>query len=62
MSRAIISRLVTANNIAGSDIRINYCKSIPCTFDVTGNRKEELSFDYYAASVNMWIQKNNVME
>lgn len=45
MLRTVISRLVTANNTAGSDKRINYCNSIPCTFDVTGNRNEELSFD-----------------
>jgi hypothetical protein len=57
MLLAVISRLVTANNTAGSDKRINYCKSIPCTFDVTGKRIEELSFGYYAASVNMWIPK-----
>jgi hypothetical protein len=38
MLGAIISRLVTANNTAGSDSRINYYKPLPCTFDVTGNR------------------------
>lgn len=55
----VISILVTANNTEGSDTRINYYKSIPCTFDVTGNRNEELNLGYYRASVNMWIQKKN---
>jgi hypothetical protein len=54
MLRAIICRLVTVKNTAGSDKRINYYKSIPCKFDVTENRNKELSLGYYDASVNMW--------
>jgi len=59
MLHAAISRLVTANNTAVSDTRMNYCKSIPCTFDVTGNRNEDLSLGYYDVSVNTWIQKTS---
>jgi hypothetical protein len=57
MLRAAICRLVTAKNTAGSDKKINYYKSITCTFVVTGNRNKELILGYYGASVNMWIQK-----